>query len=190
MIPLASHLPHPVRRVTDRKALTEADGASVRRNEKRGRMHAESIDDGLRVEVLIEAPPERVFALLVEPEQLTTWMGTALHGSLALHEGYRLDFFGDGRAVAAGAFTEIDPPQRVAFTWGWEGEFGAEVPPGSSTVTIELTTVAFGTVLTLTHTGLSDGAVAPHTEGWEQHLGRLAMAGAGLDPGPYGGGAG
>lgn len=153
-------------------------------------MITQRTEEGITAQVLIEAPRERVFPYLVEPERLVRWMGTTLHGAVAPGEGYRLDFFGDGRVVAAGEFISIEPPDRVVFTWGWENEFDGEVPPGSSTVAIELVDVPEGTNLTLTHTGLPDPAIGPHSEGWEEHLGRLAAAGSGHDPGPYGGGAG
>ena len=31
-----------------------------------------------------------------------------------------------------GEFVELDPPNHLVFTWGWEGD--EDVPPGSSTV--------------------------------------------------------
>ena len=46
--------------------------------------------------------------------------------------------------TARGEFVELDPPRRLVYTWGWEpGEDGANpVPPGSSTVEVELTPTA------------------------------------------------
>ena len=44
------------------------------------------------------------------------------------------------------------PPLRVVMTWGWDGS--DEVPPGSSTVRIELDATDAGTRVRLTHTGL------------------------------------
>jgi len=80
----------------------------------------------------------------------------------------------------------VDPPHRIVFTWGWEGD-GSPVPPGSSTV--EITITADGpdaTVLRLVHRGLPLPALDRHRDGWEHYLGRLTIRAAGGDPGPDG----
>ena len=43
---------------------------------------------------------------------------------------------GDHARVARGAFREVVPVHRLAYTFGWEG--GQEVPPGSSLIEIDL----------------------------------------------------
>jgi uncharacterized protein YndB with AHSA1/START domain len=74
-------------------------------------------------------------------------------------------------------------PTRVVFTWGWEGP-GSPVPPGSTTVTVELAPDAAGTRLTLTHTGLAPQAVLEHHRaGWERYTERLRIRVEGGDPG-------
>ncbi|MEZ0234601.1 MAG: SRPBCC domain-containing protein [Actinomycetota bacterium] len=71
----------------------------------------------------------------------------------------------------------------VVFTWGWEGD--DEVPPGSTTVQIELAAVGEATTLTLEHSGLPSGhAAAMHEEGWRLFGSRLAVVATGGDPGP------
>ena len=81
-----------------------------------------------------------------------------------------------------GEFVEIDPPQRVVFTWGWEGD--EEVPPGSSTVEVTLTRDGDATVLHRVQRDLPAGQGARHMEGWEHFVPRLVEAAAGRDPGP------
>jgi uncharacterized protein YndB with AHSA1/START domain len=85
-------------------------------------------------------------------------------------------------STAEGRFVELVPDQRVVFTWGWRGS--PTVPPGSSTVEIELTPDGGGTLLRLTHRGLPAEDRAMHLIGWEHYLPRLAVAVAGGDPGP------
>jgi uncharacterized protein YndB with AHSA1/START domain len=88
----------------------------------------------------------------------------------------------DEDSVARGEFVEVEPPNRVVFTWGWEGNEG--VPPGSTTVELTLQADGDGTVLSLRHTGLPDGeAAAMHEEGWRFFIGRLATAVRGEDAG-------
>jgi uncharacterized protein YndB with AHSA1/START domain len=67
---------------------------------------------------------------------------------------FRLQFtFGEGD-TATGIFTEISPPERIAFSFGWEGS--DTFPPGTSLVEIELRPQADGTVLKLKHRGFPD----------------------------------
>ena len=74
--------------------------------------------------------------------------------------------------------------RRIVFTWGWEGN-QIPVPPGSSTVTIELEPADDGTLLRLTHSGLEPtDAQELHRKGWERYLDRLARRTTGEDPGP------
>ena len=57
-----------------------------------------------------------------------------------------------GGQVASGRFIELIPEQRLVFTWGWEGE-APPVPPGSTTVVIELERDGAGTLLRLIRKG-------------------------------------
>lgn len=135
----------------------------------------------LRLERRIDAPPETVFSYLTDPVRSMRWMG--VDAQLDPQPGgiYRVTV--PQGFVALGEFVEIDPPRRVVFTWGWEGD--GPVPPGSSRVEITVTPDGDGTLLRLTHTGLPDDEAAQlHTQGWDRYLDRLAVAGAGGDPGP------
>jgi hypothetical protein len=59
------------------------------------------------------------------------------------------------------------------------------VPPGSTTVVIELEAGPTGTVLRLTHSALTAPPVAEHhRDGWERYLERLRVFAEGGDPGP------
>ena len=89
-----------------------------------------------------------------------------------------------GAQVASGRFVEIVPGRRLVFTWGWEGD-GSPVPPGSSTVVVELEPEGAGTLVRLTHSGIGAPPVAElHRLGWERYLDRLEVRSMGGDPGP------
>src|SRR6476646_6766240 len=75
-----------------------------------------------------------------------------------------------------------EPGRRVVFTWGWEGS--AELSPGASTVIITLEPAAGGTMVHLTHEGLSGEQQASHGAGWTHYLGRLVTAATTGDAGP------
>jgi uncharacterized protein YndB with AHSA1/START domain len=127
----------------------------------------------IELERRISATREAVFAYLTDPTRYTRWQG--LEAELDLTPGgvYRVQMTAD--STVRGQYLEVDPPSRVVFTWGWEGN--TELPPGSSTVEITLRADGDQTVLHLRHSGLPDEqSRALHHEGWEMYLGRLADA--------------
>ena len=134
-------------------------------------------------ETHVAAPPATVFAFLTDPEKILSWMGTA--ATTEAHPGglYLLKGVGGARArVARGAFREVVPVHRLAYSFGWEGD--EEVPPGSSLVEIDLIDRDGGTLLRMTHSGLPNAAqCAGHDKGWAHYLGRLAIAATGRNPG-------
>jgi uncharacterized protein YndB with AHSA1/START domain len=139
----------------------------------------------LEREVEIAASPEAVWEHLTDPDKAVRWWGRSMTFDLRPGGVHRVAV--TPGSVARGEFVEVDPPRRLVFTWGWEvGGGGPEaVPPGSSTVEIDLIPTATGTLLRLVHSGLPDGAaVEAHGQGWTHYLGRLAVAAPGGDPGP------
>lgn len=135
----------------------------------------------LTLERRIDARPEIVFAYLTDPVRYVQWMGVDAELDPRPGGAYRVRV--PQGFVAVGEFVEIDPPRRVVFSWGWEGD--GPVPAGSSRVEITLEPDGVGTVLRLTHTGLpDDDAVRLHTQGWDRYLDRLVVTAAGGDPGP------
>jgi uncharacterized protein YndB with AHSA1/START domain len=136
-------------------------------------------------EIAIDASPETVWQFLVDPAKASRWMGTAASFDARPGGLYQVEVI-PGH-IARGEFVELDEPRRLVYTWGWEpGEDGpSTVPPGSSTVEIELTPSGDGTLLRITHRGLpTKESAESHGQGWDHYLGRLAVAGAGGDPGP------
>lgn len=128
----------------------------------------------------IAAPRDAVFDFLVDPAKMVRWIGTAVELDPVEGGTLRIDV-GDGD-IASGHYLEVDRPNRVVFTWGWQGM--AALAPGSSTVTITLTAHAGDTLLELRHDGLSPELSTEHAKGWAHFLGRLAIRASGGDPGP------
>jgi uncharacterized protein YndB with AHSA1/START domain len=131
--------------------------------------------------VKINARPETVFALLIDPVRLVRWKG--MKATLDPRPGgiYRVSISPED--VVRGEFVEVTPFRRIVFTWGWEGE-DKPLPPGATTVEIDLIPDGDGTRLELTHRGLPPPAWALHGQGWDYYLPRLAVVAAGGDPGP------
>ena len=137
----------------------------------------------VRRETHVPAPPATVFAFLTDPDKILRWMGT--EATTEPHPGglYLLKGIGHTRsAVARGAFREVVPVHRLAYTFGWESD--ETVPPGSSLIEIDLIDHDGGTLVRMTHSGLPNAErCAAHARGWAHYFGRLAMAAAGRDPG-------
>jgi uncharacterized protein YndB with AHSA1/START domain len=140
-------------------------------------------------EVRIAARPETVFAYFTDPMKLTQWMGA--QATLDPRPGgvCRIAFAGSAVAPAGetagvmmGEFVEVDPPRRVAFTWGWETE-ALELPPQSTAVEVSLTPEGDETLVRLVHRRLPAPAVEFHRAGWSHYLPRLAIAAGGENPG-------
>ena len=142
--------------------------------------------DAVEREVRIAARPETVFEFLVDPEKAARWMGRRAELEPRPGGVYRVEL--NEQATASGRYVEVDPPRRVVFTWGWEGQEpgGGEhaVPPGSSRVEISLEADGDGTLVRLRHLDLPVEAREIHGQGWDLYLPRLATAAAGGDPGP------
>ena len=84
----------------------------------------------VRRETHIAAPPATVFAFLTDPEKILSWMGT--EAETELHPGGLYLVKGLGGRAARGAFREVVPVHRLAYSFGWEGD--EEVPPESSLI--------------------------------------------------------
>jgi uncharacterized protein YndB with AHSA1/START domain len=131
-------------------------------------------------ELVIDASPETVWELLVDPAKATSWMGRQSWSEP--HEGglYRVEVI-PGH-IARGEYIELDAPRKLVLSWGWEGENA--VPAGSSRLEFTLTPEGDGTRLHFVHSGLpSAESAASHAHGWDHYFERLAIAGSGGDAG-------
>jgi uncharacterized protein YndB with AHSA1/START domain len=126
--------------------------------------------------ITIAAKPEVVFRLLTDPNEYVRWKGQLAELDARPSGTFRVSF-PNGTDVVRGSFVEVIPPRRVVFTWGWEGN--PLVPPGSSTVEIDLEPAGSGTRLRLVHRGLPVDAVTRHSDGWDYLLPRLVAVSEG-----------
>lgn len=134
-------------------------------------------------EIRINAKPETVFSFLTEPAKLRKWFVSEATTDLRPGGTYRL-VMADPQYVASGKYVTIEPPNRLVYTWGWEGD-DSPTPVGTSTVEITLKPDGTGTLLKLTHYGFgTEESRNSHDHGWGKYLDRLAVAASGGDPGP------
>ncbi|MBD2872406.1 SRPBCC family protein [Paenibacillus arenilitoris] len=131
-------------------------------------------------EIYIECRPETLFPYFTDPQKMVRWMGSQVLLEPKLGGSLRIDF--NGRDMVAGHYVEVEPNERILFTWGWIGS--DTIPPGSSTVEVLLYKQDNGTLLVLKHSGLPDPRSHKHLAGWNYYTARLKLVLLGIEPGP------
>jgi uncharacterized protein YndB with AHSA1/START domain len=130
------------------------------------------------------APREDVFDAWINPEVLKRWWAAAPTWETPLadvdaREGgsYRLSMRTDTGDVhtVAGAFTEVRPPERLAYTWSWdEGPDAAMAGSEDTHVIVDFLEDGAGTLVKLTHSGFSNEEIkGMHIHGWDAVLANL-----------------
>jgi uncharacterized protein YndB with AHSA1/START domain len=127
----------------------------------------------LRIERLLPAPVEEVFAAWTNPELMALWLSPVGHAEvqndLSVAGRFRVLMVGDDMRIEhTGEYLEIQPPHRLAFTWN--SPYTGNEP---SVVTVELASEADQTRLVLVHERLPKSQVDPHAGGWGTMLDRL-----------------
>src|SRR5579864_4634217 len=79
-----------------------------------------------RTSIDIAAPPEVVFAHLITPERMITWMGERAELEARPGGMFAVDVTGN---PFRGEYLEVQPPHRVVVSWGLAGS--DSFPPGS-----------------------------------------------------------
>lgn len=139
----------------------------------------ETADKTVTVEqtVRIAASPATVWTFWTDPKLVVEWWGIEAEVEPAPGGLYRVVM--EGGNVIRGAFTELDPPHRLVFTFGWEGTPpGEPLAPGSTRVEVTLTPDGEGTLLTLRHSAMPSTHAADHVKGWTYLLGERLVAAA------------
>ena len=85
-----------------------------------------------------------------------------------------------------GEYVEVDPPSRLVFTFGWEGEPFVRLT--DSIVTVDFSERDGDTEVVITHERLTPPVVAFHAWGWRACLENLARRVPGTPPGTRVGG--
>lgn len=119
--------------------------------------------------IVIRAPRETVFRYFTDSERFAAWWGAG--SEIDPRPGGRVRIRYPNAVVASGEVVEIDPPGRIVFTYGYEGE-GKPIPPGGSTVAVNLSESARGTVVALTHDcpGAPVEIGVEHVQGWRYQM--------------------
>ncbi len=133
----------------------------------------------LRVSCVVNASPDRVFDAWTQPDQLRRWSCPEdanvedAQVDLVVGGAFRIVMKGAGGKVhtAFGAYREIEPPNRLVYTWDWEE---ADSQMGETLVTIELNDRGGSTEVVITQEGFPNSeATRAHEQGWDSCLRRL-----------------
>ena len=130
---------------------------------------------------IVPAPRERVFKAWTAPAELKKWFRVdvdyeTLVAEVDLRVGgkYRLGMkpkTKDVTHVATGIYREIRPPEKLVFTWSWEGE----AERIDTLVTVEFRDMGKSTEIILKHEFFPDEPTRDqHTEGWTGCINMLA----------------
>jgi uncharacterized protein YndB with AHSA1/START domain len=135
-----------------------------------------SAQGALKIERVLAASPDEVFAAWTTPERMAAWMSPAGHAEaeVDLRPGgaFRITMVGEDLQIDhTGAYLELDPPRRLVFTW-----ISPYTGPEPSLVTVELLPHDGGTRLVLVHERLPAEVVDSHRSGWGAMFERLAAA--------------
>jgi uncharacterized protein YndB with AHSA1/START domain len=129
----------------------------------------------LRLERTFDAPAQSVFEAWMSPEVLRRWWPAGADWETPVAEvdarvGGRLRLVmrsPDGEEFGgSGEYREINPPERLVFTWTWDGHEGHE---GPQLVEVDFHDRGDGTTtVLLTNRGVRDEEeLRSHREGWQ-----------------------
>jgi len=130
-------------------------------------------EDRLRLERLLPAPMEEVFAAWTEGESMARWMSPVGHAEveidLRVSGRFRVVMVGDEMRIEhTGKYLEVDPPRLLSFTWQ-----SPYTGPEPSVVTVTLAEDGNQTRLVLVHERLPNHQVEAHAGGWASMVDRL-----------------
>lgn len=127
----------------------------------------------------IRAPREKVFDAFVTAEHARQWMcprGMTMPVSefdVRVGGKFRITMRArDGdQFTAGGTYREVARPERLSYTWAWQGE---AMPNVETLITVTFAERDGGTEVVMTHSGFPDaGMCASHEEGWGSSLNKL-----------------
>lgn len=131
----------------------------------------------LSIKQTFNAPISRLFACFTQAELLTQWhaptdtMTTQAEVNLQIGGDYRIAMTdADGKEhTAIGQFHEIEEPNKLVYSWRWEGGDDAE-----TMITVLFKDLGSQTEVELIHRGFVQEEVAQHhSQGWNGIFMRL-----------------
>jgi uncharacterized protein YndB with AHSA1/START domain len=127
------------------------------------------------------APRELVWKAWADPKQMIKWMGPRLHPASHVEDDFRPGGIFRRKLAATesreelwfgGVYREIVEPERMVFTFAWDGDDGK--PENEMLITITFAEEGAGTKMTLHQTAFRDVEQRDgHDAGWNSSFDRL-----------------
>lgn len=138
----------------------------------------------LRLTRVFDAPRDQVFAAWTDPEVLKEWWAAdptwdAPVAEIDLRAGgtYRLsmrDTTTGAVHTVGGEYRDVEPPERLVYTWTWEGAPVEMTGSAGTLVVVEFREAGERTEVVLTHTGFATEHIRDqHVQGWTGCLDNL-----------------
>ncbi len=125
--------------------------------------------------VRIAAAPETIWSYWTDPARLAEWWG--LEAEVLPEPGGLFRVVMETGPVMRGSFLELDPPRRLVFTFGWEGNApGEPLAPGSTRVEVTISPDGDETVVELRHFEMPSTHASDHAKGWQHFVGERLPA--------------
>jgi uncharacterized protein YndB with AHSA1/START domain len=125
--------------------------------------------------IRISARPETVWKYWTDPRRICDWWGAVAELDPRPGGVYRVEM--DGGPVMRGEYLELEPFERLVFSFGWEPtDDTPTIAPGASRVEVTLIEDAGDTILTVRHTGIPAAFAELHASGWSHFLPILVAA--------------
>ncbi len=137
----------------------------------------------LKLRHIFAAPREKVFRAWTEPKELEKWFAPSddyrtkvVELNLRVGGGYRIEMVSPEGKIHRlfGLYTEVRLPEKLVYTWSWEGK---EEGFGETLVAVEFRDLGDVTEIILTHEFFPTGEdLKEHEAGWTGCLNRLPKA--------------
>lgn len=130
--------------------------------------------DQVRLERLLPAPAEDVFAAWTDADSMSRWLSPTgraeVTADVRVGAGFRVVMIGEDTEIEhTGEYLAIDPPRLLSFTWQ-----SPYTGPHPSMVTVTLHPEGESTRLVLVHEALPPETAPDHEGGWGSIIENLA----------------
>jgi uncharacterized protein YndB with AHSA1/START domain len=152
------------------------------------------VSDRIEREITIEAPVERVWAVLTEPASVGTWFGGGAPAEIDLRPGGIMVLDHGDHGTFLTTIVKVEPPRLISYWWasGYPGVVASK--DNATLVEFTLEPAGAGTLLRLVESGFNAVVLPPeraessgyesHKKGWAGVIAKSGELAEGKNPAP------